>query len=300
MIRKIDQEDIGRCVKLIKESFMTVADEFGFTKENAPGFTAFATTIERLEQQYHEQRPMYVYVAGNQIIGYYSLHLQENGACELNNLCVSPQYRHMKIGEKLFLHAIEQAKTYNCKVMHIEIVEENTKLRKWYESFGAKHIGTQQFDCFPFTCGYMKIVIAENTDVDCIFCKMIAKEASAHIVYESDTVIGLLDIEPIHEGHVLIVPKIHTDSVDNLPENVLLDIMKAAQRIVGVLKETYNSDGYSIMQNGGKFCDFGHVHFHVFPRYDKDGFGWIYPNGKSECSAEVAEKIRGKLDNTSI
>ena len=35
-------------------------------------------------------------------------------------------------------------------------VEENTVLRKWYESFGAVHIGTKKFDFFPFTCGYLQ------------------------------------------------------------------------------------------------------------------------------------------------
>ena len=39
--------------------------------------------------------------------------------------------------------------------MNIGIVEENTKLRKWYEQNGAVHTGTKKFDFFPFTCGYM-------------------------------------------------------------------------------------------------------------------------------------------------
>ncbi len=48
MIRKIEERDIEECVKVIRESFGTVAEEFGFTQENAPRFTAFATTVERL------------------------------------------------------------------------------------------------------------------------------------------------------------------------------------------------------------------------------------------------------------
>jgi len=40
--------------------------------------------------------------------------------------------------------------------MNIGIVEENVKLRKWYEKHGAEHIGTEKYDFFPFTCGYMK------------------------------------------------------------------------------------------------------------------------------------------------
>ena len=42
-------------------------------------------------------------------------------------------------------------------MMKLSIVEENTVLRKWYERNGAVHTGTEKFDFFPFTCGYMEI-----------------------------------------------------------------------------------------------------------------------------------------------
>ena len=62
MIKEVRREDIPACVSLIKQSFMTVADEFGFTEENAPRFTAFATTEERLLWHMdREHRPMYVF-----------------------------------------------------------------------------------------------------------------------------------------------------------------------------------------------------------------------------------------------
>lgn len=156
MIKHIDPNDIPECVELIKNSFITVAEEFGFTSENAPRFTAFATTTERLEWQLHnENRLMFAYFADSKIIGYYSLLIQENSECELNNLCVLPSQRHNRIGEKLLLHAFEQAKLLSCNRMNIGIVEENVRLRKWYEKYGFVHTGTQKFDFFPFTCGYM-------------------------------------------------------------------------------------------------------------------------------------------------
>ena len=43
-----------------------------------------------------------------------------------------------------------------CSQINIGIVEENVKLRKWYETYGAEHIRTEKYDFFPFTCGYMK------------------------------------------------------------------------------------------------------------------------------------------------
>lgn len=130
----------------------------------------------------------------------------------------------------------------------------------------------------------------------CEFCKIINKQAPANIVYENENVIAFLDIDPIHEGHVLIVPKVHEDSIDKIPEKVLSDIMNLAQKIVTALRELYGMDGYSIMQNGGKFCDFGHAHFHVFPRYENDGFGFTYPKEKSECSDTVAKKLKMQIE----
>lgn len=157
MIRPIKKTEIETCVEVIKTSFLTVAQEYGFTKENAPRFTAFSTTPERLHWQYREGRPMYGYFDENgQLLGYYSLHIQEKEECELNNLCVLPDYRHNHIGEILFSHALATANEKGCKKITIGIVEENRVLRAWYEKLGAKHIGTKKFDFFPFTCGYME------------------------------------------------------------------------------------------------------------------------------------------------
>ena len=157
MIKAVDVKVIRECAEVIRESFSTVANEFGITIENAPGFTAFATTEERLNCQLTEEhRPMYAFFDNETIVGYYSLLLQENKECELNNLCVIPAYRHSGIGEELLTDALKNAKELNCNKINIGIVEENKVLRKWYESFGFVHTGTKKFDFFPFTCGYME------------------------------------------------------------------------------------------------------------------------------------------------
>lgn len=157
MIKEVHETEIAECVKVIRESFSTVADEFGFTPENASRFTAFATTEERLFWHLNgEHRPMYAFYDNGNIVGYYSLLLQENKECELNNLCVIPTYRHRGIGEELLKHAFQIAKKLGCNKMNIGIVEENSVLRKWYEGLEFVHVGTQKFDFFPFTCGYME------------------------------------------------------------------------------------------------------------------------------------------------
>ena len=158
MIKEIDRRDISECVSVIKDSFMTVADDFGFTCENAPRFTAFAISNDRLYYQLdNEHRIMIAYYLDNRkIVGYYSLLMQEDNQCELNNLSVLPDYRHNNIGTALLNDAFIRAKNLGCVKINIGIVEENKILRKWYEDIGFTHIGIRKFDFFPFTCGYME------------------------------------------------------------------------------------------------------------------------------------------------
>lgn len=156
MIRKVSSDDIDICVDIIRKSFQTVADEFDLTETNAPRFTAFATTPQRIF--YHlemEKRPMFLFFEDEKPVGYYSLSIGNDSTCELNNLSVLPSHRHKGIGAALLEHAFSTAKELGSNQIHIGIVEVNTRLKNWYSSFGFVHTGTEKFDFFPFTCGYM-------------------------------------------------------------------------------------------------------------------------------------------------
>ncbi len=158
MIREISKEEIKESVRVITESFMTVADELGFTAENAPRFTAFATTEDRIMyQMFIEKRPMCGFFSEDgKMLGYYSLAKQSDTEWELNNLCVLPEHRHDGIGDQLLQDAFKRVREFGAAKLNIGIVEENVRLRKWYESKGFMHTGTKKFDFFPFTCGYME------------------------------------------------------------------------------------------------------------------------------------------------
>ena len=158
MIREVRREEIPACVRVIRNSHRTVADAFGFTVENAPRYVAFATDERR--PYWHmdsEHRLMFAEEEGGVIRGYYSLLLKKDRECELGNLSVLPEYRHRGIGTALLKHSVRTAREQNCSIMRLSIVEENTVLRKWYEENGAFHTGTEKFDFFPFTVGYMFI-----------------------------------------------------------------------------------------------------------------------------------------------
>lgn len=130
----------------------------------------------------------------------------------------------------------------------------------------------------------------------CEFCKIINHEQAAKIVYESDKVLSFLDIDPISDGHVLILPKIHADSIVDIPDDYLSEMVNLAKRIVAIYESDYKHTGYSIMQNGGECCDFGHFHLHVFPRVKNDGFGWTYPSVGGHYTDEIASDLKTRID----
>ena len=123
MIKQINRENIPECVNVIRESFMTVADELKLTAETSPGFTGFSISEERLYWQYdNENRQMLAYFDDEKIVGYYSLLIMNNNECEMNNLAVIPDHRHRKIGEELLHDAFSRAKKSNCTKIKISLV----------------------------------------------------------------------------------------------------------------------------------------------------------------------------------
>lgn len=106
----------------------------------------------------------------------------------------------------------------------------------------------------------------------CIFCNIINQKLEANIVYEDDLIIVFMDHDPINLGHLLIATKTHKLDLDELTHNESTRVMDISKMLLIALKNTYPLQGYSIMQNGGKFNDIGHYHLHIFPRYDNDGF----------------------------
>ncbi len=155
-IRSVNEDDISECVDVIRKSFQTVADEFGITEENGARFTAYATTESRINWHLNgEHRPMFVYMVDEKIVGYYSVLISDKWECELNNLCVLPQFRHKDIGSKLLQHAFSYASNNNVLKINIGIVVENLKLKQWYIKHGFVYDRSEKFDFFPFTCGYL-------------------------------------------------------------------------------------------------------------------------------------------------
>ncbi len=155
-IREVKEHELEECAAVIREGFLTVAKEFGITKENVPTNGAFIQ-VERLIEERAKGNIMYAVVYGDKIIGY--MHLERNTPelYFLQKLVVLPSYRHMGIGRKLIDFAKEKVSEWQGNKISIGIIEENTVLKNWYLSCGFEPTGTKKFEHLPFTVGFMEL-----------------------------------------------------------------------------------------------------------------------------------------------
>src|SRR3989338_9295929 len=92
----------------------------------------------------------------------------------------------------------------------------------------------------------------QTTSKDCIFCKIVRKEAPAYIVHEDKDVIAFLDIMPANKGHCLVVPKEHFEVMDKAHDHVLSKMLVAAKNIGKALTLSFGSTGHNLLINNGK------------------------------------------------
>ncbi|GAB7024592.1 HIT family protein [Salidesulfovibrio brasiliensis] len=108
---------------------------------------------------------------------------------------------------------------------------------------------------------------------ECLFCKIVAGEIPCAKVYESETMIGFLDIAPVNAGHALVLPKAHHPTLWEMPAELGNDLMQAVKAVADAVKAETGADGLNVMQNNYEAAGqlVPHVHFHLIPRFDNDG-----------------------------
>lgn len=132
--------------------------------------------------------------------------------------------------------------------------------------------------------------------MDCIFCKIIQRKLPAEILYENDKVISILDINPIHFGHALVIPKRHCLDFLSIPEDDLHDVLHATQIVARAIVSGLNLQGFNIFSNNGRIAGQSvfHFHMHITPRYVDDNIKFVLQL-KSYDGQELADygmKIR--------
>lgn len=124
----------------------------------------------------------------------------------------------------------------------------------------------------------------------CLGCSLANKQLPVNVVYENEYVCCILDHEPYNEGHVLILPKLHYEDVDELDETTGNYVIQASRIISKAIKNLYKPDGITICQNGGIFSELSHFHMHVVPRYRDQSFAEFYLDSSFEN-----EDLKNKL-----
>jgi histidine triad (HIT) family protein len=132
-------------------------------------------------------------------------------------------------------------------------------------------------------------------DPSCIFCKIVAGEIPSMRIYEDEATLAFLDIGPLAEGHLLIIPRSHYEFLDEMPATEVAAVTSCLPRLAKAVASATQAGGYNILQNNGKLAGqaVGHVHFHIIPRRDGDGLGYRWPAGKYEPGR--AEQVRTAL-----
>ncbi len=155
IIKRIEYTELDTCAKLIRESFGTVAKEFNLTHENCPSNGAFIET-SRLQADWDKEKLMFGLYCGPILVGCMILELKNTNVYELEKLAIHPHYRHMGYGSLLLSYALKVAAEAHVSKVTLGIIEENIRLKSWYQTHGFIHTGTAQFAHLPFTVGYME------------------------------------------------------------------------------------------------------------------------------------------------
>ncbi len=112
---------------------------------------------------------------------------------------------------------------------------------------------------------------------DCLFCQIAGGELSASVVYRDESVLAFCDIQPVNPGHLLVIPLRHAVGLADLDPADGARLFAVAQRLAAALHTTdgVRCDGVNLFLADGEAAmqEVFHVHLHVFPRFDGDGFG---------------------------
>ena len=107
---------------------------------------------------------------------------------------------------------------------------------------------------------------------DCIFCKIARGEAASSKVFEDGKAYAFLDLFPVSQGHTLVIPKQHYETILDIPEDLLKEVFAAVKKVAAAVKKATNADGISIGQSNFKAAGqvVAHFHVHIMPRFSSD------------------------------
>jgi histidine triad (HIT) family protein len=135
---------------------------------------------------------------------------------------------------------------------------------------------------------------------DCLFCKIVKGEIPCIKIYEDENALAFMDIAPLNQGHVLIIPKSHYETILDIEPDVFGWLGNVVTRVCKAVQKTLKPDGINVMQLNGKAANqvVPHLHIHVVPRNFGDGLSicaWNPIPGSMDQIKSTAEAIKAYL-----
>lgn len=135
--------------------------------------------------------------------------------------------------------------------------------------------------------------------MSCVFCEIAAKARPAHIVFEDPLSLAFLDHRPLFHGHTMLVPRVHWETLLELPTSDLTQFFATVQRVTAAVVSAMAAEGAFVATNVKVSQSVPHLHVHIVPRRKGDGLrGFFWPRTKyrnDQEMASVAERIRTAL-----
>ncbi|HEX4647801.1 MAG TPA: HIT family protein [Steroidobacteraceae bacterium] len=133
-----------------------------------------------------------------------------------------------------------------------------------------------------------------------VFAKIVRGEIPCHKVYEDDKVLAFLDINPLSDGHTLVVSKEPAETLDRLSDESAAAIGRVLPRLCRAVVAATGVKEYNVLENNGTAAHqaIPHVHFHIIPKPSPReglGIGWPLRGLDVKAGAALAEKIASKV-----
>lgn len=140
-------------------------------------------------------------------------------------------------------------------------------------------------------------------DDKCLFCRIVSGEVPATVVYVDPNAIAFLDHRPLFQGHTLLVPRDHVETLVELPSELVGPLFTAAQSLAQAVQHAMDAEGTFVAMNNRVSQSVPHLHIHIVPRRKKDGLkGFFWPRTKYTDEKEmnaVGKKIAASLQELS-
>ena len=141
-----------------------------------------------------------------------------------------------------------------------------------------------------------------TTEPGCTFCRIAAGDAPAHVVLDTDLTLGFLDVRPLFPGHTLLVPRVHHETLTDLPAALVEPLFADARRLASAMVDALGAQGSFVAVNNRVSQSVPHLHVHVVPRTKGDGLrGFFWPRTRYDDDAHaaaVAASLRDAVEET--